>query len=92
MKHVPKFLNPYEEISKPRGSLPHWEQDGACYFITFRLADSLPAELLMKWKQDRDAWLEKNPQPWSEETEAEYHREFTLRIEKWLDQGGANVS
>ena len=24
--------------------LPHWEQPGATYFVTFRLADSLPAE------------------------------------------------
>lgn len=87
MKHVPKFLNPEAEIKKSRGSLPHWEQDGVCYFITIRLADSLPSELIAKWKADRDDWIAKNPQPWTEEKEAEYHREFSLRIDKWLDQG-----
>jgi putative transposase len=31
--------------------------------------------------------LSKNPQPWSDQTESEYHRLFTLKIETWLDQG-----
>jgi putative transposase len=87
MKFTPKFLNPEEEITRSGGSLPHWEQDGACYFITFRLADSLPSELLVKWKEDRAAWLVKNPQPWDEAIEDEDHRLFSLKIETWLDQG-----
>jgi hypothetical protein len=31
---------------RDRGRLPHWEKDGATYFITFRLADSLPHSVL----------------------------------------------
>ena len=87
MTEQPEVLIPEEEIQKASGKLPHWEQAGVCYFITFRLADSLPNDLITKWKNDRDEWIAKNPQPWSEETEAEYHREFSLRIDKWLDQG-----
>lgn len=87
MNFLPKFLNPDGEIRRSGGSLPHWEQDRVCYFITFRLADSLPSELLSKWRDDRSAWLAKNPQPWTGETESEYHRLFSLKIEKWLDQG-----
>lgn len=87
MKRPIKFLNPEEEIQKGAGKLPHWEQHGVCYFITFRLADSIPSELMVKWKKDRDEWISQNPQPWSEEAEAEYHREFSMKIENWLDQG-----
>ncbi|MCA8937286.1 MAG: transposase [Planctomycetes bacterium] len=35
---------PHGRIHKrSRGKLPHWERDGGTYFVTFRLADSLPA-------------------------------------------------
>ena len=43
----PTLLTPkvrYRTVDiRDRGYLPHWEQDAATYFITFRLADSLPA-------------------------------------------------
>jgi len=45
------------------GNLPHWRQDGTTYFVTFRLADSLPQEKLKRWKQERDEWLADNPKP-----------------------------
>lgn len=31
---------------RSRGHLPHWEQDQGVYFVTFRLADSLPKSVL----------------------------------------------
>lgn len=31
---------------RARGRLPHWEKEQGLYFITFRLADSLPAKVL----------------------------------------------
>ena len=30
-----------------RGHLPHWEEDHGIYFVTFRLADSLPKSVLV---------------------------------------------
>ena len=36
-----------------RGRLPHWETDSGVYFITFRLADSLPAAVLTKVAERR---------------------------------------
>ncbi len=33
---------------RERGRLPHWEKDAGLYFITFRLADSLPESVLKK--------------------------------------------
>lgn len=70
-----------------RKHLPHLEQAGAIYFVTFRLADSLPQKLLKKWRMDRDAWIAFHSEPWTEEEVKEYRREFTARIEEWLDVG-----
>jgi 3-hydroxymyristoyl/3-hydroxydecanoyl-(acyl carrier protein) dehydratase len=37
------FLAPRADVRiANRGQLPHWDQTGATYFVTFRLADSLP--------------------------------------------------
>jgi REP element-mobilizing transposase RayT len=33
---------------RQRGRLPHWEKDSGLYFVTFHLADSLPAPVLKK--------------------------------------------
>ena len=85
-----KFLNGFAEIHKTRDSLPHWQQESATYFLTFRLADSIPATLLREWKQERDRWLLDHPKPWSMETEADYHKRFSSRVERHLDQGSGS--
>ena len=36
------FFDPKQPYTVSFGELPHWEQEGATYFITFRTADSLP--------------------------------------------------
>ena len=82
-----RFLNGEAPIDRTRRHLPHWQQDGKCYFVTFRLADSLPVSLLRQWTTERDQWLHDHPKPWSAETEAEYHRLFSGAIDRWLDQG-----
>ena len=38
-------------------SLPHWQQGEAWILVTWRLADSLPAEKLHAWQEDKDAWF-----------------------------------
>ena len=38
-------------------NLPHWRLSGASYFVTFRLADSIPSEVILRWKQDESQWL-----------------------------------
>lgn len=82
-----KFFNPREEIAKHTTVLPHWEQPGATYFVTFRLADSLPVSKLNAWRLERKTWLDSHPEPWNEETELEYHERFSSTIERWLDAG-----
>ena len=54
-----------------RGKLPHLKKEGAVYFITFRLADSLPAHEVARLKHERKVILEqartvKSPLTWHE--------------------------
>ncbi len=80
-------LDPQQPIVQKRGHLPHWQQTGATYFVTFRLADSIPADVLAEWKYERAAWLKLHPQPWDWKTAREYMRRFEEEREYWLDQG-----
>lgn len=82
-----RFFRSDTETARSRNRLPHWEQEGACYFLTFRLADSLPAPLLRRWRDERVRWLTFHPQPWDEKTELEYHHRFSTKIDEWLDAG-----
>lgn len=82
-----KPFDPEAGIEKSRRNLPHWEQPGCTYFLTWRLADSLPVSKLAEWTDARDRWLTLNPRPWSPEKAAEYNRDFVARIEGWLDAG-----
>jgi len=84
---TPKFFNPWREIERTHNHLPHWQQEGASYFVTWRLADSLPKELLERHYLEREKWLLAHPQPWDEAIEAEYHRRFSARMDAWLDEG-----
>lgn len=80
-----RFFNPYAEIAKTENNLPHWQQAGATYFVTFRLADALPWKLLGPWQDEREAWLRHHPEPWTPEVEMEYHKLFSARVDRWLD-------
>jgi REP element-mobilizing transposase RayT len=82
-----RFYDDLADTITTRNHLPHWEQAGATCFITWRLADSIPQELIGKWKRDREEWLAKNPEPWDEAREAEYHRIFSTEIDRLMDKG-----
>ena len=83
----PRFLSAEGTITKRIANLPHWEQGETCVFVTFRLADSIPQSKLGQWKEERDDWLARHPQPWSDEEKSEYLAEFGNVLEKWLDDG-----
>jgi REP element-mobilizing transposase RayT len=68
-------------------TLPHWQQVGCTYFVTFRLADSLPQEKLRQWRVEHDAWLRKHPAPHTDEEQREFHERFSERMQQWLDAG-----
>jgi type I restriction enzyme R subunit len=83
----PPFVNPYADIQVTSNSLPHWQQGETWIFVTWRLADSLPADKLRAWQEEKQAWLAHHPEPWNPATTGEYHERFTRRIEDWLDAG-----
>jgi REP element-mobilizing transposase RayT len=51
------FLDPERPIDRRQRNLPHWHQPEAVTFVTFRLADAIPAQALTRWVDDRRRWL-----------------------------------
>jgi putative transposase len=82
-----RFFNPYADLRHTENWLPHWQQAGAVYFVTFRLADAVPSRLRNQWEGEREAWLRVHPEPWNSEIERVYHKRFSGAIERWLDAG-----
>jgi putative transposase len=67
--------------------LPHWRQDGATYFVTFRLADSLPQIKLDELASLKQDWERQHPLPRSEVILQLWARQASERLERWLDEG-----
>jgi len=80
-------LDPYQKIRVYTRHLPHWRQDGATYFVTFRLADALPQAKLTELQNLREHWEHTHPEPRSKADWDEYSREFMRRAEICLDEG-----
>ena len=77
-------------IESSRRYLPHWQQAKATYFLTFRLADSLPKEKLDTLRNQRDAWILLNPEPWNEFQHKEHSKLFSEKLNEWLDSGSGS--
>jgi carbamoylphosphate synthase large subunit/REP element-mobilizing transposase RayT len=86
---APQFhaLNRHGEIQKAHRNLPHWQQEGATYFVTFRLSDAVPQNILRQWKEELETWRKFHPEPWDAATKYEYQKRFEDSREHWLDQG-----
>jgi DNA polymerase III subunit alpha len=73
--------------------LPHWQQEGVTYFVTFRLADSLPQEVYRKWREERNAALDEASKAAKlsdcekEELRDKIEEEYRERLERHLDKG-----
>ena len=80
-------FDPHGEVIQRRRNLPHREQPGATYFVTFRLGDSVPEALLLEWREEQKNWLKHHPKPWDSKTEREHKRRFVEDREGWLDRG-----
>ena len=81
------FFDPTAALAVLDGNLPHFRQEGATYFITFRTADSLPQDKLAVWKAEQSMWVKNHPEPHSLADKEEYYRLFPVRIQEWLDAG-----
>jgi REP element-mobilizing transposase RayT len=75
---------------RDRGHLPHWEKEGAAYFITFRLADSLPKSVFDRIESERQAILRTAQQlrrPLSSDETKKLQRLSAQITEHHLDHG-----
>jgi len=90
--------NPLRSGVHTRGYLPHVKREGASYFVTFRLADSLPQDVLRKFQAERAERLrqfhaqkapaEKGGQPTSPGIDLEaIDRDYYRKLERFLDTG-----
>ncbi|MEK0448315.1 MAG: hypothetical protein RL088_583 [Verrucomicrobiota bacterium] len=89
-----KPFNPDAETQKFRNHLPHWRQNGTTYFVTFRLGDSIPKAVVDAWFKERALWLRANDcdsvddvENLPEEKRRAFHRHFTAKFHKFLDEG-----
>jgi len=67
--------------------LPHWRQSGATYFVTYRLADSLPAEVFARLRAGHAAYLHALPQPVAKTLLDDASALLSAKIEAQLDAG-----
>jgi REP element-mobilizing transposase RayT len=70
-----------------RRYLPHWRQEGATYFVTFRLADSLPASFVENTLRERDEFLRVQGKSLTPERREQLLAFYRERIEAELDKG-----
>ena len=91
--------NPLRSGIHTRGYLPHVKREGARYFVTFRLADSLPKDVLLKIQAERAERLHRfhaqqaaakklnaaAPKP---DDMDEIERDYYRQLEQYMDKGG----
>jgi len=91
MRFVP--FDPDGHVNVSHGLLPHWQQTGRTYFITWRTADSIPVALWRQWQAERDAWLHQHGITLADldslppDQRRDYHERFSRRWQDHLDQG-----
>jgi REP element-mobilizing transposase RayT len=94
----PENYNPQCSGIHSRGYLPHVKREGANYFVTFRLADSLPKEVLMKLESrradqlrqlaaQRDAFERGLTGRAPDDNEQDINRAYHREVERYLDRG-----
>jgi REP element-mobilizing transposase RayT len=89
-----EIRNPLRSGIHSRGYLPHVKREGASYFVTFRLADSLPKELFLRLLRERGARLQKldsssgNARETARpDTREQIERDHRRQLERYLDRG-----
>lgn len=76
-----------DNILIKRRNLPHWHLSRCIQFVTFHLADSLPASVRGQLQCVKDSFVKENPEPWSESTRAKFNSMFPSVINDYLDAG-----
>ncbi|MHB8636967.1 MAG: transposase [Fimbriimonadaceae bacterium] len=84
----PGFYDPDQKVlSTSHGNLPHWSQSHAYTFVTWRLGDALPAEVVAQIAAARARWIAEHPTPWTADVRQDYGRKFAHRADRLLDKG-----
>ena len=87
-------MNYSEDIKIRKATLlPHWEKEGGIYFVTFRLSDSLPQNVLDQYREERKqliSKLELQNNKLTNDEKKQLHRLFSDRIDKYLANGYGN--
>ena len=79
--------NPLHSGVHSRGYLPRVKREGASYFVTFRLADSLPREVLLGFKSEQAEARRQLDAKASRAEAEEIDRAFHRKVERYLDRG-----
>jgi len=84
--------NPLRTGIHSRGYLPHVKREGVSYFVTFRLADSLPKEVLLRLEREKAERLRRlvdlaQRGETLNDSEAAIARDLNRKIERYLDRG-----
>lgn len=86
-----------------RRNLPHWRQTGSTYFVTVRLADSIPATIKKKWEAEKLIWLKQHNIDYDEngqwrgaftalpsKEQFRFQKHFNRQVQACLDRGIGN--
>lgn len=84
---VLQAFDPEAEFEVRSRHLPHWRQQGATYFVTFRLGDALPQDRLRSLRAERLQWTRKHPRPVSPSESRKFQALFSAKIEQYLAAG-----
>jgi len=78
-------------------NMPHWRQEGCSYFVTYRMADSIPERVLEQWEMEKIHWLSLHDihvDRWSEGfiqldpvMQREFLKHFNRKLNSYLDEG-----
>ncbi|MCU0782975.1 MAG: transposase [Verrucomicrobia bacterium] len=82
-----RAFDPKRPASISQRRLPHWQQEGATYFVTFRLADSLPKKFEQDLLQERNEWLKQQGGNLTPERAEELKWFYREKLEAELDRG-----
>lgn len=87
MRHDNFIPTPHFVQIHSRGRLPHWQVDDAVYFVTFRLRDSLPADVARELFREREHMLRSVANP---ADRARVDHAFAIRLDQELDAGSGS--
>jgi len=91
LSHLAEQMGNFEYKEFYRRQLPHIQPPGATIFITFRLAGSIPREVLARWSKEHlelERILATLDQGEIDERKKEFSRRRFRELEDCLDRGG----